>query len=130
MAFKQKGSPMQRNFGIGSPMKQKTIELREGDEYLNKEGKSQEDIYNKRTKNLKTQEGRMNKMEGIIKANQNNKNLTQKKANEINEKAKSIQIDYDKAFNAYTTSMDSIQNVNKNIDALKIKKSDEIDLDF
>ena len=130
MAFKQKGSPMQRNFGIGSPMKQKTIELREGDEYLNKEGKSQEDIYNKRTKNLKTQEGRMNKMEGIIKANQNNKNLTQKKANEINEKAKSVQLDYDKAFNAYTTSMDSIQNVNKNIDALKIKKSDEIDLDF
>ena len=130
MAFKQKGSPMQRNFGIGSPMKQTTYELREGEEYLNKEGKSQKDIADMRTKNVKTQEGRMKKMKTIIEANQNNKNLTQKKANEINEKAKSIKLDYDKAFEAYTTSMDSIQNVNKNIDALKIKKSDEIDLDF
>ena len=130
MAFKQKGSPMQRNFGIGSPMKQKKVELREGDEYLNPEGKSQKDIYDMRTKNVETQEGRLKKMNNIIEANKDNKNLTQEKVNEINKKSESIKLDYDNAYKALTTSMDSITNVNKNIDALKIKKSDEIDLDF
>ena len=53
MAFKMKGSPMNRNFGVGSPAKQKKTSTTVYEGRDNEKGQSQNDVINMREKKVK-----------------------------------------------------------------------------
>jgi len=85
-----------------SPAKQKTVEVREGKQYKNPKGQSQADIIDKRNKATKDYS---KKVEDYSKKH----GLTEKQAKKANAKLR-------KLAKATTTSMDSISNVNRQID--------------
>ena len=110
MAFKMKGNPMQRNFGIGSPAKQKEnkgTEVYEGRD--NEKGQSQRDVLEKRSKDITNYDDAVSE----YKNEEGKLDITEKQYEAYKKKRKAL-------IDAQTTSTDSINTVNKNMN-LKIE---------
>ena len=116
MAFNMKGSPMHRNFGIGSPAKQKkdsdegTV-VYEGRE--NEKGQSQKDILEMRAKNINDYDTKVSKF-----ANEKGELDLSEEQYEGYKKNRQGLLD------KLTHSTDSINKVNKNIN-LRLKREEE-----
>jgi len=116
------GTPMQKNYG-GSPMNQrisdldendkpKTTTIDDSDEMKNKDGKSQSDIMNKRDKGVTDATDKGKAFQAYLKKtypdglpSQGSADKANAKINELSDKMKKMQ-------DAYTTSSDSINDVN------------------
>jgi hypothetical protein len=104
MAFKMKGSPMHRNFGIGSPNKQTEEKVTVYEDRDNEKGQSQSDIVNKRNKDIKNYEDAV----GEYKNEEGKLDITKEQYEAYKKKRQAL-------IDAQTHSTDSINTVNKNI---------------
>jgi hypothetical protein len=134
MAFKMKGNPMQRNYGIGNPLPQKkdnnegTVELRDDDQgtYRNEKNQTQEYIYNKRVDAVDAADKKRKEYQtNLDKFEKQEGGLTKEQIQASNLKKKTYNDLYNAAWDNYTHSTDSITNVNTTIDYNKKKRADE-----
>ena len=131
MAFKMKGSPMHRNFGVGdSPTKQKKVEYKTRTDdrgtYLNEKGQTQQDIMDKRSKNLSEAEKTLTNYQNDLDAFSNQEGgLTEDQIKSSDAKKKIMSDNINLQFDNLTHSADSIANVNTRIDFETKKRAEE-----
>lgn len=107
-----------------SPNKQ--TEVREGEEYKNKEGKTQKEILEMRNENIKTadEKGKTYKKK-VDDFSKKEGGLTESQAEAANKKIADLNKNLKNMMDLYTHSSDSITNVNRNIDINKKKREDD-----
>jgi hypothetical protein len=131
MAFKMKGNPMQRNYGIGNPLPQRkdmNVETRDDDQgtYRNKKNQTQQDIINKRTEAVDAADKKRTEYKTNLDAFEKQEGgLTKEQIEASNLKKKNYNDLYNAAWDNLTHSADSITNVNTTIDYNRKKRADE-----